>query len=154
VGFLKRLLGGGSDAGGSGSSSGGSADDSEWRQSAEATFDAAADCERVTVWVRLYDPTFENGREQQKVFQLENELMRALDTAAVGEHDTNSLEKGFMAMRLVGDDADAIVAVIRPLLDDASEGSYLAVRNGPAKTGEDRIEVGRGADVQPAHRLP
>ena len=43
---------------------------------------------------------------------LENELMRALDAAGVGEHDTNSLERGFMAMRLIGDDADAIVEVI------------------------------------------
>ncbi len=121
-------------------------DDAEWRQSAEATFDAHADKHRVTFWMRLYDPSFENMREQQKVFATENTLMRALDEAGAGEHDTNSLEKGFMAMRLVGDDADAIVAVVLPLLADAPEGSYLAVRRGPAGTGEDRIFVGIGAD--------
>ena len=33
-----------------------------------------------------------------------------------------------------------------PLLADAPEGSYLAVRRGPSGTGEDRIEVGIGAD--------
>ena len=137
--FLRRILGGGDDGGQP-------ADDAEWRQSAEATFEAYADKHRVTFWMRLYDPAFETMREQQRVFALENQLMRALDEAGAGEHDTNSLEKGYVAMRMVGDDADAIVAVITPLLDDAPEGSYLAVRRGPARTGEDRIEVGVGAD--------
>lgn len=142
MGFLKRLFGGGDEAGPGGQP----ADDAEWRQSAEATFEAYADKHRVTLWLRLYDPDFEATREQQKVFALENELMRALDEAGAGEHDTNSLEKGFMAMRMVGEDADAIVAVIVPLLAEAPQGSYLAVRRGPAGTGEDRLEVGLGAD--------
>lgn len=145
MGFLKRIFGG-SD-GDAGAGNGGSpADDAEWRQSAEATFEAYADKHRVSLWLRLYDPDFESTREQQRVFALENELMRALDEAGVGEHDTNSLEKGFMAMRMVGDDADAIVAVILPLLSDVPEGSYLAIRRGPHGTGEDRLEVGVGAD--------
>lgn len=144
MGFLKRLFGGGDDEGGA--SGGQPADDSEWRQSAEATFEAHANKHRVTFWMRLYDPDFETMREQQKVFALENTLMRALDEAGAGEHDTNSLEKGFMAMRMVGEDADAIVAVILPLLTEAPEGSYLAVRRGPAGTGEARVEVGIGAD--------
>ena len=144
MGFLKRIFGGGdSDAGGG--NGGGPADDAEWRQSAEATFEAYADKHRVTLWLRLYDSDFESMREQQRVFALENELMRALDAAGAGEHDTNSLEKGFVAMRLVGDDADAIVAVVQPLLSGAPEGSYLAVRRGPVGTGEDRIWVGIGA---------
>jgi hypothetical protein len=145
VGFLKRIFGGGGEADG-GSSSGGPADDADWRQSAEATFEAHADKHRVSFWMRLYDPEFETVREQQRVFALENTLMRALDGAGVGEHDTNSLERGYMAMRMVGQDADAIVAVVQPLLTDAPEGSYLAVRRGPAGTGEDRIEVGIDAD--------
>jgi len=147
MGFLKRLFGGGDsgDSGGDGSG-GGPADDAEWRESAEATFEAHADKHRVSFWMRLYDPNFETMREQQKVFALENTLMRALYEAGTGEHDTNSLERGFMAMRFVGADADAIVAVVLPLLVEAPEGSYLAVRRGPAGTGEDRIEVGIGAD--------
>lgn len=143
--FLKRLFGGG-DGDGGGGANGQSANDAEWRQSAEATFEAHADKHRVSFWMRLYDPDFETMREQQKVFALENTLMRALYEAGAGEHDTNSLERGYMAMRMVGEDADAIVAVILPLLSDAPEGSYLAVRRGPAGTGEDRIEVGIGAD--------
>ena len=142
--FLKKLFGGGGD--GAAAPGGQPADDAEWRQSAEATFEAHADKHRVTFWMRLYDPSFETTREQQRVFALENTLMRALDEAGVGEHDTNSLETGFMAMRMVGQDADAIVTVVEPLLTGAPEGSYLAVRRGPAGTGEDRIAVGLDAD--------
>jgi len=144
MGFLKRIFGGGSDSGGG--PIGGPADDSEWRQSAEATFEAHADKHRVSVWLRLYDPDFEITHEQLRIFALENSLMRVLDEAGTGEHDTNSLERGYMGVRLVGEDADAIVTTILPLLSEAPQGSYLAVRRGPAGTGEDRIEVGIGAD--------
>ena len=145
MGFLRRLFGAGDEAGGGAPAAGQPADDAEWRQSAEATFEAHADKHRVTFWLRLYDPAFETMREQQRAFALENALMRALDEAGAGEHDTNALEQGYLAMRMVGDDADAIVAVIEPLVADAPEGSYLAVRRGPAGTGEDRMEVGIGA---------
>ena len=146
MGFLRRLLGG-SDGGASPDrSASGVEDDVEWRSANEATFDAHADRQRVTIWLRITDPEFANEREQLRVFALENELMRALDEAEAGEHDTNSLERGFFAMRLIGDDADAIVTVVVPLLNEAPSGSYLAVRRGPAGTGEDRVEVGLGAD--------
>ncbi len=115
--------------------------EAEWRTAHEATFDATAERHRVTVWLRLIDPGFENLREQQRLFALENGLMRALDASGIGEHDSNSLEAGYLAVRLVGDDADAVLAVARPLLVDAPRGSYLAVRRGPAGTGEDREEV-------------
>lgn len=145
MGFLRRLFGGGDQAEGGAPAAGEAADDAEWRRSAEATFEAHADKQRVTFWLRLYDPAFETMREQQRAFALENTLMRALDEAGVGEHDTNSLEQGYLAMRMVGDDADTIVGVIEPLLAEAPEGSYLAVRRGPTGTGEDRLEVGIGA---------
>ena len=70
--------------------------------------------------------------------------MRALDASGIGEHDTNSLESGYLAVRLVGDDADAVVAVVRPLLSEAAPGSYLAVRRGPAGSPEERVDIGRG----------
>jgi hypothetical protein len=141
--FLRRLFGDGAERPGVAD---GPVDDAEWRRSADATFEAHADKHRVTVWLRLHDPTFETMREQQRLFALENRIMRALDEAGAGEHDTNSLERGYLALRLVGADAEAILAVVEPLLADAPDGSYLAVRRGPAGTGEERIEVGAGAD--------
>lgn len=141
--FLRRLLGGGTDDTDRPSQRGSDGeDDIGLLVATEATFDAHAERHRVSVWLRLVDPSFENEREQQRVFAIEDRVMRALDRAGAGEHDTNSLETGFFAMRLIGEDADAIVAIIAPLLDAAPAGSYLAVRRGPAGSPEDRIEVG------------
>jgi hypothetical protein len=144
MGFFRRLLGGSDDGEATPGGEAQPADDAEWRVSAEASFDATADRQRVTIWLRLVDATFESTREQMRVFALENEVMRVLDAGGHGEHDTNSLERGFLAMRLVGDDADAIASDVLPLLADAPAGSYLAIRRGPASTGEDRLEVGAG----------
>ena len=143
MGFLRRLLGGGADdADQPGRRGSGGEDDVGLMVATEASFEAHAEQHRVTVWIRLDDPGFENEREQQRIFALEDRVMRALDEAGAGEHDTNSLEVGFFAMRLIGEDADAIVAVVAPLLGEARAGSYLAIRHGPAGTAEDRMEVG------------
>lgn len=161
MGFLRRWLGGSDGSGRLTSAGPGDGDDAEWRTASDGTFDACAELQRVSLWLRLYDADFENAREQQLVFALENRLMRALDEAGVGEHDTNSLERGFFAVRLVGDDAEAIVRVVLPLLGDAPLGSYLAVRRGPAGVAEERLELGGGpadgagaAAVPRADRLP
>jgi hypothetical protein len=140
--FLRRLLGGGP---GDVERPGAAGTHEALLVASEATFDAHADRHRVTVWLRLHSSDLEDAREQQRIFGLENDLMRALDGSDAGEHDTNSLERGYLALRLIGDDADAVVQVILPLLGEAEPGSYLAVRRGPAGSVEERIEIGRGA---------
>jgi len=142
--FLRRLLGGGP---GDEERSGAPGGHEALLVASEATFDAHADHHRVTVWLRLRSGDLEDAREQQRIFGLENDLMRALDASGAGEHDTNSLERGYLALRLVGDDADAVVQVIRPLLTRVEPGSYLAVRRGPAGSVEERIDIGRGAEA-------
>jgi hypothetical protein len=143
--FLRRWLGGGPGPEGDGGAALGVQEG--FLVASEASFDAHADRQRVTVWLRLKGADFEDAREQRRIFGLEDALMRALDESGAGEHDTNSLESGYLAIRLVGDDADAVVAVIVPLLAEAEHGSYLAVRRGPAGSGEDRIPVGRDTEV-------
>ncbi|CAN5742394.1 hypothetical protein BH23CHL8_BH23CHL8_24290 [soil metagenome] len=135
MGFLRRLLGGTGTPGQETASD-------PFLEATEATFDAHGHRHRVTVWLRLMDPELENEREQLRVFALEDTVMAGLERSGLGEHDTNSLERSYLALRLVGDDADAIVAVVTPLLRDAPPGSYLAVRRGPAGHAEDRIELG------------
>jgi hypothetical protein len=138
--FLKRLFGGDAD---DARGSSGDGDRGPLLEASDATFELHGDEHRVSVWLRLADPTFESEREQIRIFAIEDRLMRALDEAGTGEHDTNALEAGFLAIRLVGQDADAIVGTIRPLLEDAPAGSYLAVRRGPTGSAEDRLDLGR-----------
>jgi hypothetical protein len=97
--------------------------------------------QQVSVLLRLADPELINEREQLFVYSVEDRLMRALDNSGVGSHETNELERGYLRIQLLGDDADAIVDVIRPHLTDAPAGSYLAVRHGPEGTSEERLEL-------------
>jgi hypothetical protein len=138
MGFLRRLLGGGADEAAGGETD---VDRGAMLEASEATFELHGDLHRVSVWLRLTDPSFESEREQIRLFALEDRLMRAVDAAGTGEHDTNALEAGFLAIRLVGPDADAIVATILPLLGEAPAGSYLAIRRGPSGAAEDRLDL-------------
>lgn len=95
----------------------------------------------VTAWVRLFDPAFENEREQQRVLELENRIIAAVESAGAGIYDTNELARGAFGMRLVGSDPNRLVSLLRPLLADAPAGSYLTVRRGGAGTSEERLEI-------------
>ena len=130
MGFLRRLLG---------SSSADQAD-------ADAGSDPVED-ERpqVTAWLRLSDPEFGNAREQQRIYELENRIIAAVETAGAGAYDTNELGNGAFGMRLLGPDPDRIVEVLRPLLADAPAGSYLTVRRGGPGVSEERVEIQEGS---------
>ena len=123
MGFLKRLLGGGD-----GATSGTDEPYVEQRP-------------QVTAWIRLGDATFENEREQQRTFELENRLIAAVQAANAGSYETNDLERGFFGMRILTDDPDRTLEVIRPVLAQVPAGSYLTVRRGPEGSSEDREEI-------------
>jgi len=101
----------------------------------------ADDRQSVVAWIRLGDPNFENEREQQRLFELENRVMRTLEDSGMGSYDTNDLAPGFFRMTMLGPDADSIVKVVTPLLRDTPAGSYLAVRRGPSGSSEERVEI-------------
>ena len=125
MGFLRRLLGSTP------------ADQSD----ADADEPPADERPQVTAWVRLSDAEFGNAREQQHVYELENRIIAAVETAGVGTYDTNELGNGAFGMRLLGPDPDRIIEVLRPLLADAPAGSYLTVRRGGPGVSEERVEI-------------
>src|SRR3954447_14412901 len=131
--FLKRLFGSGSDDANAASTEGDDGDE------------IPDDRPRVTAWIRLGDASFTNEREQQRVFQLENRIIKAVEDAGAGTYDTNELVNGAFGMRLVGD-TDRLLAVVRPLLQTEPAGSYLTVRLGGPNASEERVEI----DEQPA----
>ena len=102
---------------------------------------AADERATVTAWVRLYDAGFGNEREEQRVFELENRIIAAVDAAHAGAYDTNELANGAFGMRILTTDADATVALLRPLLASAPPGSYLTVKQAGAGGAEERVEI-------------
>jgi hypothetical protein len=148
--FLKRLFGGGesADTGDGSSGARGGAGDETPLVSGPVT-DGDPSLHRVVAWIPLNDPTFETSREQQRLFALEDRCMRALYESGAGDLDTNELDRGFFAIRFQGRDADAMTAVLAPMMGDVPRGSYLAVRRGPYGTAEDRVDL-PVLDVSPA----
>src|SRR3954471_6292138 len=130
MGFLRRFFGTGSN-GDADTGSGG--DDGE----GEVLPDDRAG---VSAWIRLGDASFTNEREQQRVFQLENRIIKAVEEAGAGTYDTNDLVNGAFGMRLVGD-PDRLLAVVRPLLKAEPAGSYLTVRPAGPGASEERVEI-------------
>jgi hypothetical protein len=139
MGFLRRIFGGGATADDAAQAASGEAGDVALPGGPVADGDPTL--QRVVAWIRLADPSFENEREQQRLFALEDRLMRAVFESGAGDLDTNELDRGYLAFRFQGPDADAISSVIAPLLADAPPGSYLAVRRGPIGAAEDRIDL-------------
>lgn len=137
--FLKRLFGGGAPAEGDPGTAAGSTADSASTGGPPADGDPTL--HRVVAWIPLADATFESAREQQRLFALEDRLMRVLFDSGAGDLDTNELDRGYLAIRFQGPDADAMTAVLLPHLADAPRGAYLAVRRGPAGAAEDRIDL-------------
>lgn len=128
--FLRRILG---------------RNDAEAEDSDDSEGPVAEDRQSVVAWVRLGDRNFENEREQQRLFELENRVMRTLEASGAGSYDTNDLAPGFFRMTMLGPDADRIVEVVTPLLRDTPAGSYLAVRRGPSGSSEERMEIEQDA---------
>lgn len=128
MGFLRRLFGGSDQP----------ASDDAGGESAEAGEDQRP---AVTAWLRLSDPEFESSREQMRVFDLENRIIGVVDASGLGVYDTNELAGGAFGMRVLGNDPDAILGLLRPLLIDAPTGSYLTVRRGGSGTSEERVEI-------------
>src|SRR3954465_133886 len=126
--FLKRLFGSGSDDANAASTDGDDGDE------------IPDDRPRVTAWICLGDASFTNEREQQRVFQLENRIIKAVEDAGAGTYDTNELVNGAFGMRLVGD-PDALVAGVRQMRGRKPAGSYLTVRPGGSNVSEERIEI-------------
>lgn len=141
MGFLKRLFGGGDAADGRDPSSNASHPGDDTPLVSGPVTDGDPTLHRVVAWIPLNDPTFESSREQQRLFRLEDRCMRALFESGAGDLDTNELDRGFFAIRFQGRDADAMAAVLVPLMADVPRGAYLAVRRGPYGAAEDRIDL-------------
>jgi hypothetical protein len=74
---------------------------------------------------------------------LEDQLIAAIDEAGVGEFDGTGHGAGFFDLYAYGQDADALFAVIEPIVRSVSPrpGSYAVKRYGEPGAPETRIEL-------------
>jgi hypothetical protein len=80
------------------------------------------------------------------VFDVEDQLIEAIDKAGVGEFDGNLMGPGEVELYAYGPDADALFEVMEPILRAVAlqEGSYAVKRYGAADdpgAREERVEL-------------
>jgi hypothetical protein len=84
-----------------------------------------------------------------RLFALEERLEQALAAASVGEFDGNEVatDGSDGTLYMYGPDADALFAVVRPILlaTDFMSGARVALRYGPPQEGVREVEVVLGA---------
>jgi len=81
-----------------------------------------------------------------ELFELEDELIEAIDSAGVGEFDGNLIGGDEVVLYMYGPDADTLFAAIEPVLANLPppRGSYAVKRYGPpddATAKEVRIDL-------------
>jgi len=89
------------------------------------------------------------SRDLQRLFDLEDELDRAITSAGVGEYDGNEIavDGGDASLYMYGPDADRLFAVVRPILEttDFTRGARAHLRYGPpdADVREKTVVIGK-----------
>ena len=110
----------------------------------EATPSAGAPQHAVTVWF-TYGST-----DLSRLFALGERLEQAIVSAGVGEFDGNEIatDGSDGSLYMYGPDADALFAVIRPILEatEFTRGARVTLRYGPPGTqGVRKVEIDLGA---------
>ncbi len=88
----------------------------------------------VIVYLRLSDGGSGSDEEREALFDLQEQMMRAIADAAAGEFDGDMWGEGECILYMYGPDADRLFAAIEPLLKScplASDG-YAIKRYGEA----------------------
>jgi hypothetical protein len=73
-----------------------------------AHFGQAGEEQSVIVDLRLMGGDFGSDAERQKVFELEDKLIAAIDAQDIGEYDGNEFGEGGVTLYAYGPDADAL----------------------------------------------
>ena len=98
--------------------------------------------QHVRIRLKLADGDW-GTEEDERLWDLEEELERAIAAASVGLYDGNEIGLGFFDCFLYGPDAELLAAVAWPVVEAAKPrpGSHLVVRAGPPGTAEFRLDL-------------
>lgn len=88
----------------------------------------------MIVHLRLAGGDFGSDAERQKVFELEDKLIAAINAKGVGEYDGNEFGEGGVTLYAYGPDADAPFAAMESSIREfaPNEGSSATLRYGTA----------------------
>jgi hypothetical protein len=96
--------------------------------------DSAGPEQAVIVHLVLSGEGFGTPADRDRVYELEDDLIAAVEAAGVGEYDGNEFGEGEAALYAYGPDADALFAVMEPVITafGPGAGSFAIKRYGDA----------------------
>ncbi len=86
----------------------------------------------VTVYLRMSGDAYGSEAEQNQIFDLSDQLETAISAQDAGEFDGDEFGDGLCTLFMYGPDADALFAVVEPVLraSPLAEGAYAVKRYG------------------------
>lgn len=96
----------------------------------------------VLVHVKLSSGEMGSEEERERVFELEDGLIAAIDERGAGEFDGNEFGEGECVLYMYGSDADELFAAVEPVLRESPvvKGGYAVVRYGQPGAREVRTD--------------
>jgi hypothetical protein len=97
----------------------------------------------VIAYFKLSDDVWGDPEDFAHMYDWEDELIEAIDEAGVGEFDGIGRGLGFLDFYMYGPSADALLAVVEPLLRSFSprQGSYVVKQYGEPGAPEIRVDL-------------
>ena len=101
----------------------------------------------LIVTVPLSGGDWEDDEQVERLFKLEEEVMKAIEDSGAGEYDGNEIGEGTFTMYAYGPSASKLFGVAMPILAkyQLPSGSQAMMRYGRPGAEEDRIPISNGA---------
>lgn len=97
----------------------------------------------VLVHLKLSDDGFGGEAERESIFQLEQELEKAITAARAGEFDGNEFGEGQCTLYMYGPSAEALFRAIAPILESSplARGATVIKRAGPPGSPAEQLQL-------------
>jgi hypothetical protein len=101
----------------------------------------------LIITIPLSDGANGTHEEQQHLFKLEDELMKAIEQSGAGEYDGNEIGGGTFTIYAYGSSAEGLFNAAWPVLGryDLPQGSRAVKRYGKPGAKQDLVSIGKGA---------
>jgi hypothetical protein len=100
----------------------------------------------LIITIPLTNGKFGSQDEVQRLFKLEDELIKAIEHSHVGEYDGNEIGEGIFTMFAYGPSANKLFDIALPILAKyrLPPGSRAVKRYGKPGAKEERVPIGNG----------
>jgi hypothetical protein len=112
-------------------------------QKANGNKAAVSEEEALIIHLRLSDGNSGSHEEREKIFKLEDAVIKKIENSGAGEYDGNEIGGGFFTMYMYGSSTERLWDLTSPIIKafPTRTGSYAIKRYGKVGSKEDHIPL-------------